>query len=156
MNHCLTRALWLPRPIGEVFEFFADAANLERITPPELRFRIVTPAPIPMAEGTLIDYRLALWGVPLGWRTLISRWKPGEYFVDEQVEGPYRRWVHTHRFRREAGGTRVDDVVEYQLPYPPLGDLAWPIVAAQLRRIFDYRTRAVAAILAPDRTAVAR
>ena len=156
MNHRLTRTLWLPRPVGEVFAFFADAANLERITPPELRFRIVTPPPIPMAAGTLIDYRLALWGGPLGWRTPISHWQPGEYFVDEQVEGPYRRWVHTHRFGLEAGGTRVDDTVDYQLPFAPLGDLAWPIVAVELKRIFDYRTRAVAAILAPDQPAVAR
>ena len=156
MNHRLTRTLWLPRPIGEVFDFFADATNLERITPPELRFRIVTPAPSPMAEGTLIDYRLVLWGVPLNWRTLISRWVPGESFVDEQIKGPYRRWVHTHRFHPEAGGTRVDDAVDYQLPFVPLGDLAWPVVAAQLKRIFDYRTRAVATMLGPVRTAVAR
>jgi len=155
VNYRLTRTLWLPRPLEEVFDFFADATNLERITPPELRFRIMTPAPIPMAEGTLIDYRLALWGVPVRWRTLISRWVPGELFVDEQIEGPYRQWVHTHRFRADAGGTQVEDQVEYRLPFAPLGDLAWPIVAIQLRRIFDYRTRSVTRLLGADRPAPA-
>jgi len=155
VTYRLTRTLWLPRPPEEVFDFFADATNLERITPPELRFHIVTPAPILMAEGTLIDYRLALWGVPVRWRTLISRWIPGDLFVDEQIEGPYRQWVHTHRFRAEAGGTQVDDLVEYRLPFAPLGDLAWPIVAIQLRRIFDFRTRSVARLLGGDRAATA-
>ncbi|MDH4347342.1 MAG: SRPBCC family protein [Gemmatimonadota bacterium] len=155
MIHRLTRSLWLPRPVGEVFEFFADASNLERITPPELRFRIETPTPIPMTAGTRIDYRLVLWGIPLRWRTLISRWQPGECFVDEQIGGPYRRWVHTHRFRPESGGTRVEDEVDYQLPLAPLGELAWPVIAAQLKRIFDYRSRSVTQLLGSDHAAVA-
>jgi ligand-binding SRPBCC domain-containing protein len=145
--HALTRSLWLPRPREEIFAFFADAANLERITPPELRFRIVSPAPIRCEAGTRIDYRLALFGVPLHWRTLITVWRPGERFVDEQIAGPYRMWVHTHRFADEGDGTRMDDEVRYRLPLGLMGAGVWPLVAAQLRRIFDYRTRSVLTLL---------
>jgi ligand-binding SRPBCC domain-containing protein len=132
-----------------VFAFFGDARNLERITPPELRFRITSPIPAEMQSGVLLDYRLALFGVPIQWRTLISVWRPGEYFVDEQLEGPYRMWVHHHRFSAEAGGTRVRDEVHYRLPLAPAGWLVAPVVALQLGRIFDFRTRAVTASLAP-------
>lgn len=145
--HTLERRTWLPRRIEEVFEFFADAGNLERITPPELRFRIATARPIEMRPGTLIDYRLSLFGVPFDWHTEITGWQPPRRFVDTQLAGPYRRWIHLHEFTDERGGTRMMDRVEYVLPLGRLGLVAKPLVRRQLDRIFDYREQAIQRLL---------
>ena len=147
--HVLRREQRLPGPPGAVFPFFADAGNLEAITPGWLAFRIVTPRPIAMHVGALIEYRLRLHGVPVSWLTRIEEWEPGVQFVDQQLSGPYRLWHHTHEFRpHPAGGTLMTDTVRYALPYGPLGSLAHRVlVRRDLERIFDHRARAVPALV---------
>ena len=144
----LETATSLPLPLDEVFAFFANAENLQHITPPELAFRILTPVPIEIGEGTIIDYRLRLFGVPFNWRTRIVQWQPNERFVDEQVSGPYRSWRHVHTFAACGDGTRMTDRVEYRLPLQPAAALAVPLVRRQLDRIFRYRASAVRRFLA--------
>ena len=143
MIHVHRSTTRVARPIEEVFAFFSDAANLEMITPPQLRFRILTPSPIPMHEGTRIDYELRLLGIPFRWETLISTWDPPHRFVDEQLAGPYRTWVHTHTFTSCDGGTLIEDEVRWSLPLFPFGQVAYPFVARQVRRIFTYRESAI-------------
>jgi ligand-binding SRPBCC domain-containing protein len=132
------------RPRVDVFQFFATAENLGVVTPPELRFEILSELPIQMAEGTVIDYRIKLQGVPMRWRTLIDRWEPPVLFQDTQLKGPYRLWVHRHEFHDLGDATRVVDRVWYRLPpLGPLNAMVHPLVRRQLDQIFDFRARAV-------------
>lgn len=115
-GYVLKAKMVVPRDQGEVFDYFANPANLQELTPPWLRFRIATPGPIAMREGTLIDYRLRVRGVPIGWQTLISSWEPTVRFVDEALRSPYRYWRHEHLFEACDEGTRVLDTVCYDVP----------------------------------------
>lgn len=143
-EHVLEREQRLPGPPERVFEFFADARKLEAITPPWLRFRVVTAGEIEMREGALIDYRLRLHGFPVRWRTRIEEWEPGRRFADVQLSGPYRLWHHTHTFERDGDATVARDRVRYALPLGPLGSLAHAaFVRRDLERIFDFRVEAV-------------
>jgi ligand-binding SRPBCC domain-containing protein len=144
----IRREQLLPRPPEDAFQFFSDAFNLEAVTPPWLGFRVVTPGPIEMGEGTLIEYRLRLHRVPVRWLTRIEVWDPPRRFVDVQVRGPYRYWHHTHSFEPADGGTLMRDEVRYEIPYGPLGSLAARLfVRRDLERIFDHRHEAVALAL---------
>ena len=143
----LRTELRVEKPIHEVFAFFAAAENLERITPPELGFRIATPAPLHMESGSLIDYRLSLFGVPFAWRTRITEWNPPHSFTDVQLKGPYAQWIHRHTFSADGDGTIMRDAVYYRLPVPLLGMLAWPLVRLQLARIFSYREQRIRSLL---------
>ncbi len=137
MSYHLSRSLLVPRPLDEVFEFFGDARNLERLTPAFLKFKILTPPPIVMRPGTMIDYRISLRGLPMRWRSEITEWQPPFSFVDEQRRGPYRKWVHRHTFVAEPGGTRVSDDVEYDVIGGGLVHTLF--VKRDLERIFNYR-----------------
>jgi ligand-binding SRPBCC domain-containing protein len=132
----LHRAAVVPASIEETFAFFAEAANLERLTPPWLSFRIRTPQPIVLSEGTVIDYHVSLRGLPLPWRSRIDVWEPRVRFVDRQIVGPYRWWRHEHRFERVPAGTLVVDDVEY---LPRMRVFSRRLVERDLTRIFDYR-----------------
>jgi len=135
--HQFSSEIWLARPIEEVFAFFSDAANLDSITPPWLSFRTVTRQPIEMRAGTVIDYRLRVRGFPIRWRSKITEWEPPYHFVDEQIRGPYRLWIHAHRFQTRNGGTFVRDDVQYAVPFDWL--LHKFIVRPDVERIFTYR-----------------
>lgn len=137
----LTSELLLPGTPEEVFPFFADAGNLERITPPWLNFHLLTPGPIAMGAGTLIDYRLRLRGLPLRWRTLISEWQPPHRFVDCQIRGPYRLWRHEHTFEPRGGQTLCRDRVTYAHRGGPL--LERLLVRPDLERIWAFRREAL-------------
>ncbi len=129
--------LFLPHPLEKVFPFFADAGNLETLTPSWLRFEILTPLPIHMRAGALIEYRLRLHGIPLRWQSEITAWEPPRRFVDEQRRGPYRQWIHEHTFTERDGGSEVRDFVRYSVSGGRLVDFLF--VRHDVRRIFEYR-----------------
>lgn len=143
----LERSQHIDRPLEEVFAFFSAPSNLERITPPWLGFEVVGTSTPELGEGTIIDYRLRLHGLPLRWRSLIRSWDPPYGFVDEQLKGPYRSWVHTHRFERDGGGTLVRDHVRYAVPGGALVERLF--VRRDIERIFDFRVQALEAHFAP-------
>ena len=147
--HTLRREQALDADVDADFAFFADARNLEAITPPLLRFAVVTPAPIAMGVGTFIQYRLRLHGLPMRWDTLIQAWEPPLRFVDVQVRGPYRLWHHTHELAPlDDGRTLMRDTVRYDLGFGALGALAHrAIVRRDLEAIFAHRAERVPALL---------
>ncbi len=148
ITNTLRCELWVPNPLSEVFEFFSRAENLERITPPWMQFRILTPLPVTMKQGATIAYALRVRGIPMRWLTEIERWNPPFEFVDVQAKGPYKLWRHTHRFSEVRGGTLIEDVVEYALPFGWIGRLVHRLqVRRDLAQIFDYRTQRVQALL---------
>ena len=132
----LHRDITLPAPLSQTFAFFADAANLQRLTPPWLDFSILTPLPVQMQVGLELAYRIRLYGLPMPWRSRIDVWQPDECFVDRQIVGPYRWWRHEHRFEAVPDGTRVIDRVDYS---PRAAWLSGALVRRDLGRIFDYR-----------------
>jgi ligand-binding SRPBCC domain-containing protein len=144
VKRVLQHELWVGYPIEDVFEFFSRAENLEEITPPELSFHILTPTPIAMHEGTLIDYRIKLGFVPMRWRSRITEWAPPQRFADEQLKGPYLSWYHTHTFEEKDGGTVIRDEVRYEVPGWFLEPLIHKLfVGRRLDRIFSYRQEAM-------------
>lgn len=148
----LRTGLWVPRRREEVFPFFADAANLNTLTPPMLDFRIVTPGPIEMRAGARLEYRISLRGLPLRWKTNIAAWEPPYQFVDEQLSGPYRTWIHRHTFEpmvvNGVEGTMCRDVVEYDYLFAWLTHSWW--VQRDLRQIFAYRREQMVRIFGGD------
>jgi ligand-binding SRPBCC domain-containing protein len=142
--------------VEDSFAFFADAHNLEAITPPWLGFRILTPRPIHMRRGATIEYVLTTHRLPVRWRTQIVDWEPGLRFVDRQVNGPFRLWEHAHTFEERHDGTLVRDTVLYRMPYGPLGEIAHRVlIGRDLERIFDYRRDAVERLLGGRRSTLA-
>lgn len=139
--------LQAPRP--KVFEFFSDATQLERLTPPWLKFSVLTPAPIEMREGTLIDYKLCVHGIPLRWQSRISCWEPPFRFADEQVRGPYQHWHHLHTFEKDGQGTICRDEVNYSFLGGKLMHTLF--VKRDLEKIFAFRTQVLQQIFAKSR-----
>jgi ligand-binding SRPBCC domain-containing protein len=143
----LKTELWLPRPRAEVFQFFADPVNLERLTPGWLRFEVITETPRVITEGVRLNYRLRIHGVPIKWQSEITAWNPPQRFIDEQTKGPYKLWVHEHTFMDHEGGTLVCDNVRYSVFCGPL--VKTFLVGPDLDRIFKYRHKVLQTLFSP-------
>lgn len=144
MIYQLRRETWVPGKLDSVFAFFSAPENLGEITPRVLHFRILNTEPIVMRPGAEIDYTIRIHGVPVHWKTIIETWTPPREFVDIQARGPYKFWHHTHRFREKDGGVALEDIVDYALPFGPLGRLAhFLFVQRDVENIFDYRARRI-------------
>ncbi|HEX7152674.1 MAG TPA: SRPBCC family protein [Thermoanaerobaculia bacterium] len=148
----LERTTYIAASLPEVFEFFSAPANLGRITPPRMKFQIVSAPSRGLREGDRIDYRIRVFGLPARWTTKICMWRENEAFADLQERGPYRFWLHTHTFRASGEGVEMHDRVEYELPFGWLGRLfgAW-LVGRELRAIFDYRAEVIKRIFVEGR-----
>jgi ligand-binding SRPBCC domain-containing protein len=145
--YTLHREQRVARPLREVFDFFACAGNLEKLTPPWMHFRILTPQPLAIRQGTDIRYKLRVRWIPITWVSKIEEWNPPYEFTDVQWKGPYRFWHHRHRFSAREGGTSIEDTVRYALPFGLLGRLVHRLqVSRDLARIFDYRAQQVRAL----------
>ncbi len=151
-THVLHREQRLDGTPEEVFGFFADAKNLEAITPPLLRFKVITPEPIDMAVGTLIEYRLRIHHAPISWLTSIQKWDPPRAFVDMQLRGPYALWHHTHSFVPDGPAhTTMTDTVRWAIGFGPFGELARRLfVEADVESIFEHRADVIGPLLAAD------
>ncbi len=153
----LKKSQLVKKPLDEVFDFFSSPENLARITPPEMGFNIITPGPIEMKPGALIDYTVRVSGIPVRWTTLITEFDPPHKFVDVQLKGPYQFWHHTHTFKQIGEETLIDDEIKYMLPFGFLGDIVHALsVRGQLEKIFNYRYKIIAKHFAadePDETA---
>ncbi len=145
--HVLHAKQWLPISQSQTWEFMSSAANLEAITPPWLSFKFLKSSTPNLQAGTRLDYQLKLHGISLRWCSILSDWQPKSGFVDEQLHGPYRSWRHNHMFLPLAGGTLIQDFVEYELPFFPLSLLALPMVANDLKKIFEFRRQKIAEVL---------
>lgn len=136
----LTRSIYLNSPIEKVFDFFSKAENLNVLTPPSLHFKILTPTPFEMKAGTLIDYRIKMFGIPFKWRTKITHWQPTEQFIDSQIKGPYVKWIHSHTFEIQGDGILMHDTVEYACPGWIFEPIIFNLVIKNaLEDIFSYR-----------------
>lgn len=143
--HVLITETIIRRNLTEVFAFFSKAENLNALTPPNLSFKILTPMPIVIDKGALIDYRIKLSGVPFKWQTEICIWEPPYRFVDQQLKGPYKIWHHEHKFEEtEDGFTKMTDTVTYLSPgwiLEPIIDKVF--IGKKVKQIFDYRKTAL-------------